>query len=175
MFRTYLRPAWRSLVHHPRITALKVVGLTIGMTAASLIFLWVQNERSFDRYQPDAVNIYGVGEKVTTGNSFFEGMPMPFAAAARKGVPGILDITRVDADVRPVVEAGGRLEYAEHFAYVDPNWFEFFTYSFFQGNAGTFAGDPYGVVLTRSEAQKFFGNEAAVGATIRIDSMNFRV
>lgn len=162
-------------MHNPRMTALNIAGLTVSMTAAALIFLWVQNERSFDRYQPDAGRVYGVGEKATTRNWFFEGVPMPFAAAARKEVPGILDITRVDADSRPIVDVGGRLGYEDNCAYVDPNWFDFFSYSFIEGNAATFARDPYGLVLTSSQAQKYFGNQPAVGATIRIDSMNFVV
>jgi len=161
------------LLHNPRMTALNLAGLTVGMTAAALIFLWVQNEWSFDRYQPDANRVHAVGEKA--GNSFFEGVPMPFAAAARKAMPGILDITRVDADNRPIIEAGGQLEYADHFAYVDPNWFDFFSYSFIDGNAASFARNPFGLVLTRSEAQKYFGKQAAVGRTLRIDSMNFTV
>ena len=175
MISSYLKPAWRSLTHNPRISALNIAGLTVGMTAAALIFLWVRNEWSFDRYQPGADRIYGVGEKVTTGNSFFEGMPMQFAALAQKSVPGILNITRVDADNRPIVEVDGRSEYEDHVAYVDPNWFDFFSYSFIEGNAATFARDPDGLVLTTAAAQKYFGNGPAVGNTIRIDSMNFTV
>jgi predicted permease len=173
MIRNYFNPAWRSLIHNPRMTALNMAGLTVGMTAAALIFLWVQNEWSFDRYQPDARRVYAVGEKA--GNGFFEGVPMQFAAAARKGMPGIVDITRVDADNHPIIEASGQLEYADNYAYVDPNWFDFFSYSFIDGNSASFARNPYGLVLTRSEAQKYFSNQPAVGRTIRIDSMNFTV
>jgi predicted permease len=173
MIRNYFNPAWRSLIHNPRMTALNMAGLTVGMTAAALIFLWVQNEWSFDRYQPDAPRVYAVGEKA--GNGFLEGVPMQFAAASRKGTPGILDITRVDADNRPIIEVGGQLEYSDNYAYVDPNWFDFFSYSFIEGNSASFARNPYGLVLTRSEAQKYFNSQPAVGRTIRIDSMNFTV
>ena len=173
MIRNYFKPAWRSLIHNPRMSALNMAGLTVGITAAALIFLWVQNEWSFDRNQPDARRVYAVGEK--TGNGFFEGVPMQFAAAARKGTPGMLDITRVDADNRPIIEVGGQLEYTDKYAYVDPNWFDFFSYSFIDGNSASFAQNPYGLVLTRSEAQKYFSNQPAVGRTIRIDSMNFTV
>jgi putative ABC transport system permease protein len=175
MIKSYFRSAWRSLLHNRSMTLLNIAGLTIGMTAAVLIFLWVENELGFDRYQPAADRVYSLSTRVSTWGWSFEGAPMRMAAAAKKEVPGIERITRLDHDSRPVFEVGDRLQYEKECAYVDDNWFDFFSYRFIDGDAAAFGQDRYSLILTASEAKRFFGNREAVGETIRIDSMNFKV
>jgi putative ABC transport system permease protein len=175
MIKSYFRSAWRSLLHNRSMTLLNIAGLTIGMTAAVLIFLWVENELSFDRYQPAADRVYSLSTRTTAFAISWEGAPMRMAAAAKKEVPGIERITRLDGDHLPVFEVGDRLQYEKECSYVDDNWFDFFSYRFIEGDPAAFGQDMYGLILTASEAKKFFGLREAVGATIRIDSMNFKV
>jgi putative ABC transport system permease protein len=87
MLHNYLKTAWRSLMQHKPLTALNVAGLTMGMTAAVLIFLWVQNELSFDRFEPGADRIYSVSTRLTAPSWAWEGAPMLMAAAIQKEVP----------------------------------------------------------------------------------------
>jgi hypothetical protein len=48
MFRNYLKIAWRNLWRNKGYSALNIFGLAIGITCASLILLWVEDEMSFD-------------------------------------------------------------------------------------------------------------------------------
>ncbi|HEV2482091.1 MAG TPA: ABC transporter permease [Puia sp.] len=175
MIRNYLKPAWRSLRRNPQVTMLNIAGLTIGMTAVVLIFLWVQNERGFDRYQPDSDHLYSLNTRLTSLDLSWEGAPMLLAPAAKLEVPGILRVTRLNTDNRPIFAIGDRVEYEKNCAYVDPNWFSLFSYHFIDGNAGGFGQDTHSVILTTSAAKKYFGSRPAIGETIRIDSARFRV
>ena len=63
MFKNYpiaggFKTAWRSTWKNKTTTVINVSGLSVGMTAAILIFLWVRNETTFDNYHKDANNIY---------------------------------------------------------------------------------------------------------------------
>ncbi len=162
-------------MHNKRLTALNVAGLTMGMTAAVLIFLWVQNELSFDRFEPGADRIYLASTRQTVPAGAWEGVPMLLAAAARKEVPGIEKVTRLNADNEPVFRVGNDVQFEKQCAYVDSNWFDFFAYRFIEGNAAEFERDMYSLVLTASEAKRYFGNRAAVGQVVRIDSMNYTI
>jgi hypothetical protein len=62
MLKNYIKSAWRSLWKNKSTTAINIVGLSVGMTAAILILLWVRNELSFDGYQPDADKIFRLTE-----------------------------------------------------------------------------------------------------------------
>jgi putative ABC transport system permease protein len=64
MIKNYFKTAWRSLWKHRRMTFINITGLGVGMAATVLITLWVQNELSFDKFQPDADNIYRIKAKI---------------------------------------------------------------------------------------------------------------
>ena len=175
MLHNYLKTAWRSLMHNKRLTALNVAGLTMGMTAAVLIFLWVQNELSFDRFEPSADRIFMASTRQTVPSGAWEGSPMLLAAAAQKEVPGIEKITRLNQDNRPVFQVGNAVQLEKQCAYVDSNWFDMFSYRFIEGSAADFARDAYSLVLTAAEANRYFGKRSAVGQVVRIDSSDFTV
>jgi len=175
MIKNYFKTAWRSLLHNRSMAALNITGLAVGMTAAVLIFLWVDNEMSFDRDQPGADRTYSMITRLPSRSTEWEGAAMGLADAVKKEVPGLEKVTRLNTDNQPVFEVPGAPQYEKRSAYVDGNWFDVFSYSFIAGNATAFGQDPYSLVLTVSGARRYFGNADAVGKTIRIDSMLYTV
>jgi putative ABC transport system permease protein len=49
MFRSYFKVAFRSLLRNKAFSVINICGLAIGMASAVLIFLWIQDEFSYDR------------------------------------------------------------------------------------------------------------------------------
>ena len=58
MFKNYFKTAWRAIWKNKITAIINIAGLSVGMTAAILIFVWVQNEMNFDNYHKDADKIY---------------------------------------------------------------------------------------------------------------------
>ena len=75
----------------------------------------------------------------------------------------------------PVFNINHNLSYEKNCAYVDDDWFTIFNYDFIEGNAASFAKDPNSIILTASEAKKYFGNQTVLGTVIHVDSMNYVV
>lgn len=59
MFRNYLIIAVRNLLRYKLFSAINIFGLSVGMACCILIFLYVQNECSYDRYNQKGHQIYG--------------------------------------------------------------------------------------------------------------------
>ncbi|HTB26404.1 MAG TPA: ABC transporter permease [Puia sp.] len=175
MLTNYLKSAWRSLWKNKSTSGLNIIGLSVGMTAAVLILLWVRNEMSFDRYHPDADKIFRLTESQNNNQWVWEGTPLPLADAAKKAIPEIDKIARISEGNWPVFNLNNNPVYEKNCAYVDDDWFNIFQYDFIEGNANSFGSNLFSVILTKSEAKKYFGNHDALGATIRIDSTNFVV
>ena len=175
MIKNYFKTAWRSLLKNRGTASINISGLAIGMTAAVLILLWVQNELHFDNFQPDADRIYRLTTSIPENDGAWETTPLRLADAAKKNVPEIETISRLFADNQPVFRNGGNLVYEKKCAYVDDDWFSLFHYDFIEGNAASFANNPNSIILTESEAKKYFGNKPAFGTVIHIDSMDFQV
>src|SRR4030095_16347257 len=62
MLRNYLKTAWRNLVKNKFYSTLNIAGLTIGIMSCMLIFLYVQFELSYDKYNKQVKNIYRLTE-----------------------------------------------------------------------------------------------------------------
>ena len=176
MFKNNFKTAWRSLWKNKSTTVINVAGLAIGMTAALFIFLWVQNEMSFDNYHKDAGNIYRLTTNLKSQGWIWETTPLLLADAVKKDVPEVEKVTRLAAlgDL-PVFNINNNLSYEKSCAFVDGNWFSIFHYDFTEGNPSSFANNPNTIILTASKAKKYFGNQDAMGKIIRVDSLAYVV
>ena len=175
MIKNYFKTALRSILKNRSTSIVNIVGLSVGMTAAVLILLWVQNETSFDNYHKENSTIYRLTTRIPEYGLVLENTPLLLAQAIINEVPEIEKVTRLYTGNWPVFNIRQNLFYAKDCAYVDNDWFSIFKYDFLEGNSVSFNENPFSVILTRSEAQKYFGDKNAVGQTMRIDTMNYRV
>ncbi|MCJ7681331.1 MAG: ABC transporter permease, partial [Candidatus Aminicenantes bacterium] len=58
MLLNYFKITFRNLTKNKLFSVINIVGLSIGIASAILIFLFVRDERSFDRFHTDAGRIY---------------------------------------------------------------------------------------------------------------------
>lgn len=179
MIKNYFITTWRNLWRNKTTSFINLFGLSVGITAAVLILMWVQNERSFDSYHPDAQNIYRIINHIKVSKDedwIWETTPLAMASAAKQDIPEIATATRIMSEWElQVFNINNKLFSEKKCAYIDNNWFDVFHYDFKQGNVASFIKDPYGMILTESVAEKFFGDQDAIGQTIKIDSTNFTV
>jgi putative ABC transport system permease protein len=153
----------------------KHFGLATGIACSLLIFLFVKDELSYDKFHKDSDNIYRVvkdfvnddGSRIPDATT-----PAPLAAAMQKEIPEVLSVTRI----HPNWGGSYLLKYAnkkitEEKVYgVDSSFFDVFTFPFIRGDAKSAFKDVNSIVLTQSSAKKLFGNVNPVGKVINIDA-----
>lgn len=167
MFQNYLRTALRNLWKNKLFTAVNVFGLATGMACSLLIFLWVQDERSFDRFNTKAAKTYRVTAKL--GDVEAAVVPPPLAAAIKAGIPGVENATRLSA-LHKMITVGTKKFDEKRIYFADSNFLKIFSYPLLEGNPTRVLTSPDAVVLTEATAIKYFGKtESAVGKIIYID------
>src|SRR5277367_6638180 len=62
MIRNYIKIAWRNLKKDKQFTLLNVFGLSAGIACTLLIYLWVHDEVSYDKFFDKGDQIYQVME-----------------------------------------------------------------------------------------------------------------
>ncbi|MEI9807064.1 MAG: ABC transporter permease [Bacteroidota bacterium] len=180
MLKNYFKTALRNIWKNKSTGFINLFGLSIGMTAAVFIFLWVQNEISFDNYHPGNKNIYRITNAIQVNKDeawVWETSPMPMAEAAIKEIPEAEKATQVIVNTwgGMVFNINHKLFSEKTSAWIDKSWFNMFHYDFVTGNAAAFNQSPYTIVLTESKAKKYFGDANAVGQIIRVDTVNYTV
>src|SRR5476651_1721495 len=96
MIKNYFKTTLRSLLKNRSYSFLNIAGLAIGITCASLIFLWVQDELTFNHNFAKRDNLYRVMENQhVNGASYSLGTsPSPLGNALKAEVPGIKNAMR---------------------------------------------------------------------------------
>jgi putative ABC transport system permease protein len=91
MIRNYFKAAMRSLLKNKGFTLLNVGGLGVGIACATLIFLWVESELTYNHYFTNRSDIYKVKDRQTyNGETYvFDATPGPLAQAMKAEIPGI--------------------------------------------------------------------------------------
>ncbi|HLY70153.1 MAG TPA: ABC transporter permease, partial [Puia sp.] len=177
MFKNYFKVAFRTLFRQKAFSAINITGLAIGMASAMIILLWIQNEVSFDRFHEKKDRIYQAWNRVAFNSKVmtWDATPKILAASAEKDLPEVELATRVNWPNRWVFAIGDRKFFAQG-NQVDTNFLKIFSFPLIEGNPTTALRDNNSIVLTEKLAVKIFGNQEAVGKTIRIVNQgNFTV
>ena len=175
MLKNYFRIALRNLWKNRSVNWINITGLAAGMTSAVLIFLWVQNEMTYDGYHPQADRIYRTTAHLTKAHWVWNSSPLPLSTALKESVPEIEQATCMEFNSGISFSIHNEFFPEKNGAYVDKHWFELFHYDFIAGNAASFLRQPFSLLLTESKAKKYFGNNNPIGQTIRIDTVNYQV
>src|ERR1700733_13593148 len=132
--KNHFKIAWRNLWRHRRMTSINIAGLGIGMAAAVLIAIWVQNELSFDKFQPDADNIYRIKTKINISrNENWEWVTAQYVLGdfAKRQIPEIAGLARIRPHYGDLnLHDGAKVITENQAAYVDEGWFKMFHYDF---------------------------------------------
>jgi predicted permease len=167
MFQSYLRIALRNLSKKKLFSIVNIFGLATGMACSLLIFLWVRDERSFDRFNTKADKIYRITARL--GDVEAAVAPPPLAAAIKAEIPHVKNATRLSA-LRKVITVETKKFDENRIYFADSNFLKIFSYPLLEGNLASVLSSPNAVVLTEATAIKYFGNtETAVGKIIYID------
>ncbi|HXB92791.1 MAG TPA: ABC transporter permease, partial [Puia sp.] len=175
MLKNFFLTSLRSLQKNGLVNWINITGLAAGMTSAVLVFLWVQNELTFDNYHPQADRIFRTTAHLKKAHWVWSSSPYPLAAAIREGLPEIEQSARVSNAGGINFHIGEEYFAEKQAAYVDKNWFGLFHYDFVSGSTASFLQHPYSLILSETKAKKYFGKKDPIGQTIRIDTVDYRV
>ena len=174
MIRNYLISFLRFLKRHKAYSVNNILGLSIGMAAAVLVFLWILDELSFDSFHENYENIYRI---VTTmdnpkGDIHITATAAPLAPALEESLPDIIETARFTPYFSQMLVAHGENEfYEKDVAFADREFFRLFTHPFLYGSAQNPFPEINSAVITSECAQKYFGKENPLGKTLKLTAL----
>lgn len=181
MLKNYFKIAWRTIVRHKAYSTINIAGLAIGVAACLLIFVVIQFELSYEKFQPNYDKIYRLVVQQKSGGivEYSSGSPYPMSAALEADFPdakfATIQTSYGSQVTVPVNSSGvsiGDKKFTESIGvlFIQPQFFDIFKYKWLSGSAGVLAA-PNSVVINRSTANKYFGDwQKATGKIIHIDN-----
>ncbi|ULQ57887.1 ABC transporter permease [Flavihumibacter rivuli] len=171
MIKNYLKVAIRSLVRSKGFSLLNIIGLAVGMAAALLILLWIQDEMNYEMHHEKKDRIYEAwNRRVDQGKtSAWSVTPKVLAKTLQLDFPEVEATARVFWQNQLLINYGNKKLMATGNP-VDSSILQIFSFPLKMGNAATALNEPFGIVLTETLAKRIFGDENPMGKTIRVDN-----
>jgi putative ABC transport system permease protein len=175
MIKNYIKTAWRNLSRNKSYAAINIIGLAIGIASCLIIFLIVQYETSFDDFHKQKDQTYRVVTATTgpQGLDLGSGVPFPTGQALRIDFPQLKEVATIMRTGKGIFSIGDNSKHAakkfkeDDTFYAEPQFFSVFDFGWLAGDKKTALAEPNTVVLTQSEAERFFGDwRDAVGKVI---------
>lgn len=170
MIWNYLKITLRSLWSTRGYSFLNVFGLAVGIAAASLIFLWIDDEVGYDDHFLNKEHIYSVkSTRQSDGNvHVYDAVSGLLGPAIKEEIPGIRHAARANWSNSYLFTIGENGVYQTGHV-VDPEFMDIFSLEFVAGSRATAMNHPNSIVVTDATARRLFGEEAALGKSILVN------
>ncbi len=171
MFLNYLKIAFRNIFRFRLHSLIKVLSLALGIAGCILIYLFIQDELSFDRFHEKRDRLFRVVRILYDKDSHREierqqFLPPPMGPELAEFSAEIKNQSRFTSS--PVVLRYQDKLFSETLWLVDSPFLEMFSFLLLYGEPKTALLDDHSIVLTRSHANKYFGDKNPMGRRISL-------
>ncbi|MGB3467105.1 MAG: ABC transporter permease [Cyclobacteriaceae bacterium] len=178
MLGNYFKVTYRNIFRQKVFSALNVTGLAIGLICFILIYLFIQDELSYDRFHTKSDRIYrvlehfeseGVGEHSAS-------QPFPTGPTLKSEFPRQVEhaVRLFNFQSPTLALANKKQEKAfneSRFFFADSTFLQVFDFELLKGNRQTALDKPNTILITSSMAEKYFGNEDPIGKSLEFQGV----
>jgi putative ABC transport system permease protein len=175
MFKNYLKVTIRSFLHQKYYSIINTVGLSLGLSACILIFLYVQDELSYEHSFKNHRDIYRLVQDFPMGDHLSQSASVPFPTKATM-VEDFADIDLATLIFRPsswgnaiLLKKGEDAYYEDDLIFVEPEFLDIYEFKFIRGDLNGKFNEPNELILTETAAKKYFGEENPLGKVLSAD------
>lgn len=176
MLKNYLKIAWRNLIRNKVYSTINISGLAIGLAVCMLIVVYLGHEYNYDKFHDNSDRIYQVESEIKMGDTriYMPYMGYSQAVASKQNIASVEDVLCYKKDSEKVIihnPESPALKFAESkFLIAGPNFFSFFSFNLIQGDKDQVLLNPFTVVISRTVAEKYFGQQNPIGKKIRYNN-----
>lgn len=178
MLQNYFKAAWRNMLKHKSFATINLMSLAIGIAACIAIYLFIEDERSFDAFHTKSDQLYRLCEvqSFPGTNTQNVALTMPgMGPTLKRDFPEVLDYTRFWTFGEQLVEVGEKKIMTEKMVAVDSSFFQLFDFTILHGDRNQVFDDYQNAAITTSFALKLFGREDAIGEYFEVDGDRWKV
>jgi putative ABC transport system permease protein len=174
MWRNYMTVGLRALAKNKVYAFINIFGLSLGIAACLLILTFVRYEFSYDSWMPGAGDAYQLQDFYKPTEQGGEEMKLQVTSYT-SGIALQKDFPQIEKRVYVTGQGitfllNGQAYSPEHAVFTDGNIFDILQVPFVRGDRAHALDDPNALVLSESEAKKYFGSENPLGRTITLMS-----
>ncbi|MCF0053239.1 ABC transporter permease [Dyadobacter sp. LJ53] len=175
MLKNYFKIAVRNLWKYKTNSIVSIIGLSLGIGCFLLLATYVLHEIRYDRFQVNGDHIVRVNLFYQSGDSEPVNVAItatgvaPVFAREFEEIKHAVRLYPLSGDAAVAVQYGDKLFNEKKVLFADSTYFSVFPTHFIEGDANTALSQPNSVVIDKTTAQKYFGNESAIGKSVTMN------
>lgn len=168
MFTNYLLSAVRNFRKNKFYSLINILGLSLGISAAAFILLYITEEMGYDKHFKGYETIYRLESDFSINNKHdkFALTSVPLGPAFKIEMPEVRSYARFLSNENMVLKYGEKEFYEKRVYFADSAAPVIFTLNYLEGDPASSLVHSFTAVISESTAKKYFGNEEAYGKTI---------
>ncbi len=169
----YMKIGFRNLYRDSGNSFINIFGLSMALICCIVIFSYVRQELTFDRFHENPEQIYRLTfqEINRPGARHFATTSPPMGPALLETYPEIEEVVRFRFVDSNIIQHEDVQFYEYDVAYADSSFLTMFNFPLKQGNPNTALDEINSVILTSEMAEKYFGEENPVGKSLTLDNI----
>ena len=173
MLRHNLLLSFRSFIRNKSSFLINLAGLSTGLICVMLIWLWVSDELSIDKFHPNGKRLYQIMSNIGSPQSIWtiELTPVPLASALLDEMPEVESAVATNDFSTWTMREGILVSEPTHVQargwHAGRDFFKVFAYDLFQGNRSEVLSDKSKIVISEALSKKLFHTtENVIGKTV---------
>ncbi len=180
MIYQYVKFIFRIFLKDRFFSILNILGLSLGIAVSIIVILILNSDLNYDKDNKNYKRIYRLGCKEIINGNEYNGAETPYALGpiVKNEISGINNFVRIIPWGKTLVKYQSDDEksfYEENIIQADSSYFSIFTAHFIAGNSNTCLSNLNSIVLTRSVAEKYFGDENPINRFLLINNEAWKV
>lgn len=176
MLTNYIKVALRAIFRNKLTAFINIAGLALAMVCALMIYLYIDDELQYDKYNSKIDRTYRVTRNFLspdgTVNLHLGHVAPPFGPFLKNDFTDFEYVVRT-LQTRALVAYRSEGEEQKSFNeenlfYAEPELFKVFDINVTEGNPEKLLRDPFTVMLSRETAARYFGTDNAIGKQLRL-------
>jgi putative ABC transport system permease protein len=172
MLKSFFTIGFRNLLKQKGYSGIKIAGLALGLAASMIVFLFIQEDFSYDTMHH---NYSRIGRLLTIDKG--EGVssklvgvtPPALGNAAAAEFPEVLKSVRLSGGSKQDISYEDKSLKCDAFYRSESSLFEIFDFPIVAGAKTGMLDEPNSVVITQTLATRIFGTENPIGKTIKLN------
>lgn len=172
MFKSFLLIGIRNLLKQRIYSFIKIAGLAFGLATSMIIYLYIEEDLSYDKFHK---NYDRIGRLLTIDQA--EGVSSklvavvspPLGPAAETELPEVIKSVRIQGGSRQDISYEDKVLKCDAYFRTESSFFEVFDFEILEGKKEGVLDEPNTIAITQKLANRIFGNESAIGKTIRFN------
>lgn len=174
MLSNYLKIAFRNTLRYKGYTFLNLFGLVVGIASAMLVLMWIDDERSIDKFHENGDEIYQAFRNVKQSQgvvSTTRSTPKPLGDLLKEQYSEVDQVVWLSQSIELKIQLEDQL-IDEAGSFASPEVLDMFTFNMLLGDESAALSNVSNIIISESVALKYFGENwrnEAIGKVLRIE------